>query len=424
MLDSAKGVGTAVVSTIRLPHPNLGKHMNVTCPDRQNERRLIPLMLLSILFCLQSSVSRAGLNIQFDYSHDSNGFFDDVDRREALETAAKIVNRYVDDMAAIEPSGENSLGLIIDPSVRVGSIFLRQTVIPEDTITILVGGQPMQTSLARVGLLNGSAVGSDEFKEHVRSRGQSGVVESPASDFSPAVSSMSFNSDPDVVNWHFGLSAETLADDQYDFITVAMSQLTHAMGFGTADSFNSNVNTDGQFVGPSAIEAGSPDNPTLQLNSLKSNWERGTTSEWNEMSQTTLMDRFYSRGDGRRFLTELDRAALRDIGWEEAIPGDANRDRAFDSSDLVSMFTAAKYETGLTAGWSDGDFNDDAVFDSGDLVVALQTGLYEKSAVGQRALHVPETCNSLWLAMGLLSFGIRRRLRHKCVGLSNFNRPK
>ena len=56
--------------------------------------------------------------------------------------------------------------------------------------------------------------------------------------------------------------------------------------------------------------------------------------------------------------------------------GDANLDGVFDSSDLVQLFVAGKYETGTPASWAQGDFNCDGVFDSSDLVKALTDGGY------------------------------------------------
>ena len=64
-----------------------------------------------------------------------------------------------------------------------------------------------------------------------------------------------------------------------------------------------------------------------------------------------------------------------------ASPGDANRDRQNDSSDLVQVFQAGKYETNRPALFSEGDWNGDGFFDSGDLVAAFRLGLYEQPAV-------------------------------------------
>jgi ELWxxDGT repeat protein len=63
-------------------------------------------------------------------------------------------------------------------------------------------------------------------------------------------------------------------------------------------------------------------------------------------------------------------------------PGDANFDRLFDTSDLVSVFQRGKYETNSPATWSDGDWNCDGLFGTADLVAAFQRGWYESGPVG------------------------------------------
>ena len=63
--------------------------------------------------------------------------------------------------------------------------------------------------------------------------------------------------------------------------------------------------------------------------------------------------------------------------------GDANVDGEFNSSDLVQVFEAGRYEMRLGAGWDEGDFNGDLLFDSGDLVFAFADGGY---VIGPRLL--------------------------------------
>jgi hypothetical protein len=58
--------------------------------------------------------------------------------------------------------------------------------------------------------------------------------------------------------------------------------------------------------------------------------------------------------------------------------GDANLDLQFNSTDMVRVFTAGKYETGTDAGWAEGDWNCDGVFSSRDMVTAFVDGGYEK----------------------------------------------
>jgi hypothetical protein len=68
--------------------------------------------------------------------------------------------------------------------------------------------------------------------------------------------------------------------------------------------------------------------------------------------------------------------------------GDANLDGEFNSSDLVVVFTAGKYEQNISATWDEGDWNADLRFDSGDMVAAFTEGGYEKGPLA--ASPVPE----------------------------------
>ena len=70
------------------------------------------------------------------------------------------------------------------------------------------------------------------------------------------------------------------------------------------------------------------------------------------------------------------------IWYENRLIGDSNNDAIFDSSDLVIVFAAGKYEddTPGNATFDEGDWNQDGDFDSGDLVLAFQAGRYEAAA--------------------------------------------
>jgi hypothetical protein len=69
-------------------------------------------------------------------------------------------------------------------------------------------------------------------------------------------------------------------------------------------------------------------------------------------------------------------------GRDSNLPGDANRDGTFNSSDLVQVFQAGEYEDGTIGNstWEEGDWNGDGDFDTGDLVLAFQTGRYSADA--------------------------------------------
>jgi hypothetical protein len=76
--------------------------------------------------------------------------------------------------------------------------------------------------------------------------------------------------------------------------------------------------------------------------------------------------------------------------------GDANLDGEFNSSDLVGVFQAGKFETGADASWAEGDWNADGVFGSGDLVAAFQGGGYRQGPL-MAVASVPEPTSTAML---------------------------
>lgn len=86
--------------------------------------------------------------------------------------------------------------------------------------------------------------------------------------------------------------------------------------------------------------------------------------------------------------------------------GDADLNGEFNSSDLVAVLAAGKYEVDTASVWADGDFNGDGRTNSGDLIAALSDGGYEQ---GPRAAvsAVPEPATG-FAGLALLALAARK----------------
>ena len=116
---------------------------------------------------------------------------------------------------------------------------------------------------------------------------------------------------------------------------------------------------------------------------------------------------FDANGDGS--VTAEDRTT-----WVEQLAntwfGDSNLDGQFNSSDLVAVFQAGKYEVDEFASWGQGDWDGNQRFGTGDLVAAFQGGGFEAGPRNAVAT-VPEPSAVFLLGMGLLC--VFRRTRNR-----------
>ena len=262
------------------------------------------------------------LTIEFDYSYDqtSHDFFADPTRRELLESAAAIVAGGISDqLTAIDASDPAYQGTnfwqasFLNPTTGLNTSTVN-LVVPEDTLVVFVGGRDnLGTTLATAS--DGSARGFDfsdpAFNEAVETRGQPGANDAPATDFGPWGGSVGFNIN---TNWGYAGSSGSPESGKYDFLSVAIHELTHVLGFGTASSWDALVQ-GGQFTGPSAMAANlsNPGQP-VPVSSGRDHWAEGTRSIAGGTNQEAAMDPTISTGV-RKWLTDLDTAALADIGW-------------------------------------------------------------------------------------------------------------
>ena len=237
------------------------------------------------------------LTLLFDYSFDTNGFFNDASRRTALETAgSELVSRIGDSLEGISASNGNTWTASFFNPATGGQAEIPNLVVPDSTLIVFAGGRNLDASEAGVGGSGGFQAGGDSaWLDRIAKRGQ-------ATGYSLWGGSLTFDT---TSNWNFTTNAP--ADGQVDFYTVATHELGHVLGFGTAPEFSS-FTVNGRFAGSASIAANGGSAPRLSPD--QSHWAQGTLSNGQQTSmQPTLVS------NTRYGYTSLDYAALTDIGW-------------------------------------------------------------------------------------------------------------
>ena len=244
-------------------------------------------------------------NLVIDYSFDTQGFFDDAQRRDAIEdVAAEISTRLGDTLDAIAPTGSNTWqAAFFHPGNGVFGNYVNNPTINADEIIVYVGGRDLGGPLGEAGPGGFSASGTFDWFDEIRQRGETGVAND--TDFAPWGGSASFDS---TANWNF--SANLPQSNQHDFRSVAYHELFHVLGFATADSWTAQINSSNEFAGANVVaehDAGGP----VPLTPSASHFDFGTT----EGGQEVALDPDLQIGT-RKVPTALDWAALDDIGWD------------------------------------------------------------------------------------------------------------
>jgi len=295
---------------------------------------------LCVAFLLGSAAPASALVVEFNYDYDNSGFFAPGSAaRAALEAAGAFYASVLgDSLLPISSDGAGSYkAFFSNPSVFASASTLavesiENFSIAADTVLIMAGAvnlDPFGTStLAVAGPGFQSVSGSSGYVNAVVSRGQgaSGVVadiQGPtANDFALWGGFISFDVGHD---WHFGVDSLP-SGGQADFLSVALHELGHVFGIGTAASWF-NLTSGGSFVGGNAqSEHGGP----VPLQSGNAHWAEGVTSTVADVAlsyilnpganQEAALDPTLIFGQ-RKLMTNLDLAALADIGWEiTAVP--------------------------------------------------------------------------------------------------------
>ena len=271
------------------------------------------------------------ITITFDYSLDSLLFFDladpdGPDRRTALETAgAFFESRLGDSLSAITPNpgiGNIWTAGFAHPGTGASHV-INNLPIAADEVLIFAGARDLTGSiLGQAGPGSISFDGSPAFEDIVAARGQ-GLVSTPvATDFGPWGGGLTMDID---TMWHLGINT-TPASGERDFLSVALHEIGHVLGIGTADSWVDMINGSNEFTGAASVaEFGG----NIGLQASGSHWENGTSSFVANgpesyitnpgAGQETAMDPSIN-GTARKLFTDLDLVGLTDVGWEVSTP--------------------------------------------------------------------------------------------------------
>lgn len=235
-----------------------------------------------------------GFDIVFDYRFDDTGFFDDPAARAALERAGSIWESLIHDDFADVPAG---IAFTIDSpaTLAVEPVLLDA---PIDDLLIFVGARPLPGSTLGRGGADGFDAEGDVLRARISDdfRGQG-----PTSDYEPWAGTVAFDS---TATWSFALG--DAVSGMSDFISVALHEIGHVLGIGTAGIFEA-IGAGALFDGPNALAAngGAP----IPLEPDLAHIREGFAGD------TALMDPITTQGT-RDSPSPYDLALLADIGYE------------------------------------------------------------------------------------------------------------
>ncbi|MBD2104467.1 Calx-beta domain-containing protein [Leptolyngbya sp. FACHB-261] len=234
-------------------------------------------------------------DLQFDYRFDTNNWFT-AERRATLEAAASVWQNIIRDEFTNIPVGTQ----LFVQNPQTGQTQYLTSDAEIDDLVVFVGAQNFGGPNGTLAL-GGSSFLAVEGTELDRRR--------LGADFEPWTGQITFDS---TERWFFDLTPDTASDipaNSTDFLSVAVHELGHILGFSSSANAFANLTQGGYFYG-SAVRALNQNNP-IPLDSDLSHIREGFTI--NGLGEA-LMSPIYEPGT-RTLPKALDIAVLQDIGY-------------------------------------------------------------------------------------------------------------
>jgi hypothetical protein len=290
-----------------------------------------------------SSGPAAALDIVIDYSTDDSYFFTlNPDAALALEAAASdLEDAILTTLAPVRDVvvGTGPLGATttIDFSQQAsdpatGGTFTVQDITQAlDVVTVFAGSRPLTAPTVGRGGPAGTGYNSsssgltqssiDQARADAAANAEDnltrgggpiyGQLDLDGNAFNTGLIRGSITFDPDT-NWDYGLDANVDAG-RVDFYSVALHELIHVLGIGTSASWVANTSGD-DWTGDAVIALLGDGDGIIDADDAHFINGLTGTSIVTGQSQQVVMDPSITTGT-RLTLTDVDLAALRDIGW-------------------------------------------------------------------------------------------------------------
>ncbi|MCA9241517.1 MAG: hypothetical protein KDA37_15010 [Planctomycetales bacterium] len=393
------------------------------------------------LLCLHFTVAHAaGVQIVLDYTYDTTHFFGSgnpngaaagATAKATLEEAARFLSESLED--TLSPiSTPDFFRSTVSSGIATWQWSLNftnpttastTTLYDEDIVAneyrIYVGARSLSGSTVAEGGRGGFGYSynpqgsfsaseisqldniTDQFISSVTRRGE------PEGEFANWGGFLTIDRDGST-DWHYDWTT-TPASNKTDFYSVVVHELVHGLGFGTSTQWTDLV-TAGKFMGQQAYLANGNVRPSV----TGGHWAANTASTivGTSQSQEASLDPNIDKGQ-RKYLTTLDAAALRDIGWDvqylsplpPGMDGDFNNDGQVDAADYAlwrdhrgAATEAAINYNGNGGGIDQSDYN----------LWRANYGATSAIAATTTPVTAPEPAAG-WLVLSGLSLGLPRR---------------